>query len=72
MVNFDYLWECMGVRSPPNLIFQKRHFLCYILLNEQISLSDYLGFLRYWTIYVFQLFISQVATTLIIELTLST
>ena len=34
----------------------------YILLTEQISFSDYLYFLRYWTICALQLFVSHVAT----------
>ena len=45
------------------LIFPGKCFLCYILQTDQISLSDCLYFLRYCTICVFQLFVSQVATS---------
>ena len=31
--------------------FQEKCFSCYILLTDQISLSDYLYFLRYWAIW---------------------
>ena len=34
------------------MIFQEKYFLRYILLTEQISLSDYLYFLRDLPIYV--------------------
>ena len=37
--------------------------MCYILLTDQISLSDYPCFLRYWSICVFQLFIFQTVTS---------
>ena len=51
--------------------FQQKCFSCYILLTEQISLSNYVYFLRYWTIYVLQLFVSQGVTSKILKLTLS-
>ena len=37
--------------------FWKKNFSCYILLTDQISLSDCLYFLRYWAICVLQLFL---------------
>ena len=36
---------------------------CYILLTDQISLSDCLYFLRYWAICVLWLFVNQVVTS---------
>ena len=36
--------------------FQEKCFSCHILLIDQISLSDYLYVLRYWTICAFCLF----------------
>ena len=42
-----------------------------ILSSNQISLSDCLYFLRYWAICILQLFINQVITSWILELTLS-
>ena len=41
------------------IIFQEKCF-SYVLLTDQISLSDCLYFLRYWAICVLQLFVSQV------------
>ena len=45
------------------IIFQQKCFLCYILSTDQISLSDCLYVLRYWTIYVLQLFVNQDVTS---------
>ena len=53
------------------MIFQQKYSSCYILLTEQISLPGCLYFLRYWTIFVLQLFIIEVVTSWILKLTLS-
>ena len=53
------------------IIFQQKRFSCYILLTDQISLSDCLYFLRYWVICVLQLFVNQTVTSYIFELILS-
>ena len=53
------------------LIFQEKCFLCYILLTDLISLSGCLCFLRQWAICVLQLFVSQVVTSKILKLTIS-
>ena len=37
------------------MIFQEKYF-CYILLTDQMSLSDFLHFSRYWAIGVLQLY----------------
>ena len=52
MVNFNFSEECLEIVS------QEKCFSCYILLTDQISLPDYLYFLRYWVICVLQLSIS--------------
>ena len=52
------------------MIFQEKCFSCYILLSDQISLSDCLYFLRYLAIYVLELFVSQVVRSQILKLTL--
>ena len=44
------------------MIFQEKYSTCYLLLTDQISLSDCLYFLRYWSIFVFQLFGNQAVT----------
>ena len=52
------------------MIFQQKCFSCYILVTDQISLSDCIYFLRYvyWAICVFHLF-NQVVTSQISKLT---
>ena len=39
--------------------FSKKCFSSYILLTDQISLSDCLCFLKYWLIYILQLFVTS-------------
>ena len=57
----------LKVKSNPEhilcTIFQEKSFSCYVLLTDQISLSDCLYFLRYQAICVFELFASQVVTS---------
>ena len=50
--------------------FKKKCFSCYILLTQQIALSDFLYFLWYWAICVLEWFLSQVVTLWILKLTL--
>ena len=45
------------------MIYQGKCFSCYVLLTDQVSLSDCFYFLRYWGICVLQLFVSQVVTS---------
>ena len=52
------------------IIFEEKHFSCYVILIDQVSLSGYLHFVRYWAICVLQLFVNQVALSWILELTL--
>ena len=56
-------------RFPHN--FWKKYFSCYILLIDEMLLSGYLYFMRYWAIYVLQLFINQVVKSWILNLTLN-
>ena len=61
--------------QPPSfvfcIIFQEKYFYCYIILFDQVLLSDCLYFASYWPICLLQLFVSQVATSQILKLTLS-
>ena len=41
------------------MIFQEKYFSRYILLSDQTSLIDYLYFVRYYEIYVLQLFLTR-------------
>ena len=70
MLNFDFLEEGLGIVPLPHMIFQEKYFSCYILLTNQISWTDCIYFLRYWTIFGLQLPFSQVVTSLDLELNL--
>ena len=41
------------------MIVKEKYFSCYILLTDQISLSDCLYFLRYWAIYYCNCFLTR-------------
>ena len=56
-------------RFPHN--FWKKYFCCYTLLTDEMLLSGYLYFMRYWAIYVLQLFVNQVVKSWILNLTLN-
>ena len=45
------------------MISQEKCFSCYILLTDQILLSDCLYVLRYWAVCVFQLSVNQAVTS---------
>ena len=49
MLKFDFLEKGLGIFSPQHFVrdFSRKCF-CYILLANQISLSDCLNFVRYW------------------------
>ena len=49
MLNCNFSEKGLGLISPPHFVydFSRKMFLCYILLTDQISLSDCLYFLRY-------------------------
>ena len=68
MLNVDFLEKGLGIFTPPHFVYdfmilQEKCFSCYILLNDQILLPDYLYFLRYWSMCVLQLFVNQVVTS---------
>ena len=54
-----------GLVSPPHFMydFSKNCFQSYILLADQISLSDCLYYSRYWAICVLQFFVNQAVTS---------
>ena len=70
LIFWKRLWEHF-LRQILSRIFQEKCFSCYILLIDQIELSDCLYFLRYWAICVLHLFFSQVVTSQILKLVLS-
>ena len=72
MLIIDFLEKGLGIASPLDFAFDfSKCFSCYILLTDQISLSDCLYFFKYWAKCVLQLFVSQVVTSYILKLTLS-
>ena len=73
MLNFNFSERGLGLVYPPHFMydFSEQRFSCYILLTDQISLSDCLYFLRYWAICVLRLFVNQAVTSQNLKLTLS-
>ena len=65
MLNINFSENGLGLVSLPHFVydFPKKCFSCYILLTDQISLSDGLYFSRYWAICVLQLFVNQAVTS---------
>ena len=66
MLNINFSVKVLGQVSPPHLAYdfsEKICFSCYILLNDQISLSDCFYFSKYWAICVLQLFVKQAVTS---------
>ena len=64
MLSFDFLKKSLEITSLPHFMYDfSRFFLCYILLTDQISLSDCSYFLGYWSVYVLQLFSNQFLTS---------
>ena len=64
MLNINFSENGLGLVFLPHFVydFSKKCFSCYILLTDQISLSDCLYFSRYWAICVLQLFVNQAVT----------
>ena len=73
ILNFKFSEKDLGLVSPSHFArdFQEKYFLCYILLTDQIYLSDCLYFLKYWAICVSQLFVNRAVTSWNLKLTLS-
>ena len=65
MLNFNFPGAGLGLVSPPHFVydFSKKCAPCYILLTDQISLSDCVYFPRYWAICVSELFANQAVTS---------
>ena len=61
MLNFNFSEKGLELVSPPHFVydFQEKCFSCYVLLTDQISLSDCLYFLRYWAICVFNCLLTR-------------
>ena len=64
MLNFNFSEKGLGLVSQPHFVydFSKKSFSCYILLTDQISLSDCVYFSSYWAIWVLKLFVYQAVT----------
>ena len=54
MINFDCLEKSLIIVSSPHFVydFSRKCFSCYIVLTDQISLPDFLYFLKYWSVFV--------------------
>ena len=70
IIIFDFLLKVLGIVSLPHFEYYFSTKMFLILLTDEFLLSDYLYFLRYWSICVLQLFIKQVATSLKFEINL--
>ena len=64
MLDFDFLEKDLGIVSIPHLAydFSRKMFLLYSV-TDQILLPDCLNVLRYWKLFVLQLFINQAVTS---------
>ena len=51
MLNFNFSENGLGPVSPKHLMHEFSRKICYILLNDQMPLSGWLYFVRYWVIY---------------------
>ena len=71
MLNFDFPEKGLGLVSPTRFLydFSRKMFFSYILLTDQVSLSDCLYISRYWTTSVLQLFFNQAITSKNLRLT---
>ena len=70
-LNFNFSEISLGLVSPPHFVydFSQKCFSCYILLTDEISLSDCVYFSRYWEICVLQVFVNQAVTSSFLKLT---
>ena len=62
MLNFNFLDKGLRIVSPAHFVydFQQKYSSCYILLTDQIFWPGYLCLLRYWAMFILQLFVNQV------------
>ena len=65
MFNFHFLEKGLGIVFPSHFVhdFSRKAFSCYILLTDQISLSDCLYLLRYWVMCDLELLVKQAVTS---------
>ena len=65
MLNFNFTEKDLGLFSPSQFMYDlsKKGFSCYVLLTDQISLSDCLYFWKYLVIFLLQLFVNQAVTS---------
>ena len=68
MLDYNFSEKGLGLVSPAHFVydFSRKLFLVLHstdLRTDQISLSDYLYFSRYWAICVLQLFVNQAVTS---------
>ena len=65
MLNFDFLEKGLEIVFPSHFEndLSRKMVLVLYLLTDQISLSGYLYFLRYWPKCVLQLCVNQVMTS---------
>ena len=73
MLTINFSEKGLGPVFPTKIfcmVIQEKYFSCYILLIDQISLSDRLYFSRYWAMCVLQLLVKQVVTSKNLKLTL--
>ena len=73
MLNSNFLEKGQGqfLHHILYMIFLRKCFSCYILLTDQILLSNCFYFSRYWAICVLQLLVNQALTSQNLKLTLS-
>ena len=73
MLNFNFSEKRLELVSSSHFVFDfsRKILLMYILLTDQISLSDCLYFSKYWAIYVLRFFVNHGVTSQNLKLTLS-
>ena len=65
---FESVWVAIDTLC---MIYHKNFFSCYILLTDEMQLSDCLYFWKYCAICRLKLFVSQIVTSWMLTLTLS-
>ena len=73
MFNINFLEKDLRLVAPPHIVydFQESYFSFCILFTDQVSLSDCLYFLRYYKIFILQLFVNQAVKSRNLKLKLS-
>ena len=67
MLNFNFTEKDLGLVSRSQFMYdlskKKKGFSCYVLLTDQISLSNCLYFWKYLVIFLLQLFVNEAVTS---------